>query len=112
VGKLGQFSFGALSLFSLSHTLGHLEFLGALLEECGILGVLDQEGKGKARNHNMTSRSIATMSFFYKFQVACIFSSLVLVCMEHACGFLVIIYHWHGGLPGLTMGFPKLAIPG
>jgi len=27
--------------FSLSHTLGHFEFLGALLEECGILGVLE-----------------------------------------------------------------------
>lgn len=41
------FNFGALSLFSLSQTLGHLEFLDPLLEECAILGVLDQEGKGR-----------------------------------------------------------------
>ena len=51
MGKLGQFSFGALSLFSISHTLGYLEFSWSTLGECGILGVLEKEGKGRARKH-------------------------------------------------------------
>ena len=38
------------------------------------------------------------------------FSSLVLACMPYACGLLVMIYHWHGGLPRLTMDFPSLSI--
>lgn len=44
------------------------------------------------------------------YRVACMFSSLVLACMAHACGLLVMIYHWHGGLPKLTMDLPSLAI--
>ena len=38
------------------------------------------------------------------------FPSLVLACMTHACGFLVMIYHLHGGLPGLTEFLPNLSI--
>jgi len=38
------------------------------------------------------------------------FSSLVLACMAYACGLLVMIYHWHGGFPRLTVEFPNLAI--
>ena len=30
-------------------------------------------------------------------------SLLVIGCMVYACGSLVILYHWHGYLPGLTM---------
>jgi len=32
-------------------------------------------------------------------------SSLVLACMAHACGLLVMIYHWHGGWSILTMDY-------
>jgi len=60
--EFGQFSFGALSLFSLSCTLGHF-FLGAPLKECGILGFLEQEGKGRAGKCKRTSGSIATIGF-------------------------------------------------
>lgn len=37
-------------------------------------------------------------------------SLLVLACMEYSCGFLVMIYHWHGGIPGLTMDLLSVAI--
>jgi len=40
----GQFSFGALSLFSLSHTLGHLRFF---LEHFNIISRKAKKGKGK-----------------------------------------------------------------
>jgi len=30
--------------------------------------------------------------------------------MEYACGYLVMIYLWHGGLPRLTVFLPSLAI--
>ena len=43
-----QFSFGALSLFSLSLTLGDLQFSWSTLGGYGILGFLEQEGKGRA----------------------------------------------------------------
>ena len=38
------------------------------------------------------------------------FSLLVLACMAYACGFLVMICHWHGGFPGLTVDLPSLSI--
>jgi len=38
------------------------------------------------------------------------FSLLVLACMAHACGFLAMICHWHGGFPGLTLVFRSLSI--
>ena len=38
------------------------------------------------------------------------FSLLVLACMAHECGFLVMIYHWHGGLHRFTTNFPSLSI--
>jgi len=37
-------------------------------------------------------------------------SLLVLACISHARGFLVMICHWNGGFPGLTMIFPGLSI--
>jgi len=49
-----QFNFGALSLFSLSHTLGYLEFSWSTLGECGMLGFLSnkaKEGQESARGH-------------------------------------------------------------
>jgi len=36
-------------------------------------------------------------------------SLIVLVGMVYACGYLVMIFHWHGGLPGLTVVFPSIA---
>jgi len=60
----------SLYILSPSHTLGHLEFLGALLEECGILGVLEKEGKGRAGKHNRRSGSTTTMGFSCRYRVA------------------------------------------
>jgi len=37
-------------------------------------------------------------------------SLLFLACMTCECGFLVMICHWLGGLPGWTMVLPSLAI--
>jgi len=48
---------------SLSHTLGNLDFSWITLGECGILGVLEQEGKGIAGKHKKESTSIATSNF-------------------------------------------------
>lgn len=42
----GRFWWSSL-LFSLSHTLGHLEFLGALLVECDIHGIRRKKAKEK-----------------------------------------------------------------
>ena len=33
-----------------------------------------------------------------------------LTCMVYACGLLVMICHWHGGFPRLTVDFPSLDI--
>jgi len=49
--RLGQFSFRALPLFSLSHTLGYIEFSWSTLGGCDIVGFLEQEGKGRERKH-------------------------------------------------------------
>jgi len=40
-----QLSFGALSLFSLSHTLGYIEFTWSTLGGCGILIFWSKKGK-------------------------------------------------------------------
>jgi len=117
VGRLGQckifassvleFSFYSLSL---SHTLWHLEFSWNTLGECGILGFLEQEGKGIAGWRKRTSGSTTTTGFSCSYQVSCMFSSLILACVAYACGLLVMIYHCHGGLPRLTLDLPSLAI--
>ena len=50
--------YGELSyILSLSHTLGHLEYSWSTIGECGILGYLEKEGKGRAGKHKRTSRS-------------------------------------------------------
>ena len=36
---------------------------------------------------------------------------LVLACVEYACGYLVVIYHWHGGWPGLIVDCLALPFP-
>jgi len=51
-----QFIFRALSLFSLSHTLGDLDFSWSTLGGCGILGFLEREGKGRVGKHKKASR--------------------------------------------------------
>ena len=38
------------------------------------------------------------------------FSSLAFACMTYACGLLVMICHWHEGLPGLIVDLASLAI--
>ena len=88
-----HFSFGALSLFSFFDTLRDLEFSWSTLRGCGILGFLEQEGKGRVEKHKRASRSTTTLDFSCRYRVACMFSSLVLACMEYACGLLILIYH-------------------
>ena len=96
-----KFSFGALSL-SYSWTL---IFSWNTLGGCGIIGFLEQEGKGKAGKHKGTLGSVDTMDFTCRYQVACMFSSLVLAYMAYPCGLLVMICHWHGGLLGFSQPF-------
>ena len=106
--RLGQFSFRALSLFSLSYSWRLKVFLehSWRVSHTWILGARRQRKSRKAQEGIEIS---SYNSFFCKYRVACMFSSLVLACMAHACGFLVVICHWHGGLSGLTVDF--LALP-
>ena len=46
-----QFIFGALSLFCLSLNLRYLQISWSTLGGCGILGFLEQEGKGREGKH-------------------------------------------------------------
>jgi len=48
---------------SLSRTLGYIGFSWSTLGGCGILGLLEQEGKGRARKHNKASASTTTSDF-------------------------------------------------
>ena len=72
-----HFSFGALSLFSLSHTLGHLYFywtISALDQE-------RQEGKEEANIKKGGSRSSIYNAFTCRYQFSCLISLLDLACM-------------------------------
>ena len=80
------------------------------MEECGIFGVLEKEGKGRVEKCKRTSGSATTTAFSCRYLVACMFSSLGLACMEYACGLLVMVCHSHGGLPRLIVDFPSLSI--
>lgn len=100
-----------LSLYSLSLILLDTQsFLGELLEEFWIVGVLEKEGKGRARKCKRTSGLTTTMGFVCRYGVSCIISLIFFTCMAYACGFLVMIYHWHGGIPGLMVDLLSLAI--
>jgi len=55
---------GALSLFTLSHTLGDLEFYWSTLGGCGILGFLEKEGKRRVGKCKKASTSTATLDCF------------------------------------------------
>jgi len=48
------------SIISISHILGDLEFSWSTLVGCGILGVLEQESKGRAGKCKKASGSAAT----------------------------------------------------
>jgi len=80
-----QFSFGALSLLSLSlyHTLGYLEFPWITLRGCGILGFWSKKEK-EEKGHKRTSEAATIARFSCRYQVACMFSSLVLACTAYA----------------------------
>jgi len=106
-----QFGFGALSFFSPSHTLVYLEFSWSTLGGCGILGFLEHEGNEKEEKHKRTSGLAATTIFSCRYHVTCMFSSRLFPCMAYACGLLVMIYHWHGGLPVLTVDCLALSFP-
>ena len=105
----GFHSILSLSL-SLSHTPGYLYFSWRNLGWVWHALDLDQDGKRKVGNHKRATRSVATAGFFCKYRVACMVSLLVFACMVYACGFLVMIYHSHGGLPRLIVNFPHLSI--
>jgi len=60
---LGQFSFGSLPLFSLSHTLGDLEFSWSTLGWCAIFEFLEKEGRGREGKCNKASGSTTTSYF-------------------------------------------------
>jgi len=48
---------------SLSYTLGYLEFSWSTLGGCGILGSLEQEGKGRVGKSKKASTSSTTSDF-------------------------------------------------
>jgi len=85
-----------------------LEFLGELLEECGILGIWSK--KEKERECKRTVGSMATVGFLFRYVLACMVSLLVLACMAQAFCFLVMNCYWHGGIPKLMMDLLSLAI--
>ena len=65
-------------------------------------------GARRKRKRRKSQEGIGIKSyikFSCKYRVACMISSLVLACMAYACGFLVVICHWHGGLPGSIVDF-------
>ena len=66
--------------------------------------------KTKVGMHKRTLESTTTSGFACRYRVACMISSLFLACMTYACGYLVMMYHWHGRFRGLTVVFPSLAI--
>jgi len=95
--RISSQPFSTFSLeLSLSHTLGHLEFSWSTLGGVWHTWDLEQEGEGKVGNHKRTVRTIVIAGFSCRYRVACMISLLVLACMAHACGFLVMICHWHG----------------
>jgi len=75
------------------------------LKECGILEVLEQEGKGRSRKCKRTLRLATKIGFSYEYLVACMISLLFLACMAYTCGYLVMICHWHGGFSWIESGF-------
>ena len=81
-----------------------------LLEECGILGFLEKEDKGRVGKRKRTQGLATTTSFAHRYRVACMFSSLVYPCMAYACGLLFMMVHQHGRLPGLIVDFLNLFI--
>jgi len=75
--RLGQFSFGALSLLflSLSHTLGYLEFSWSTL-------ALEQERKRRQEEAKIKQGKVGSsnyIKFSCRYRVACMISSLILV---------------------------------
>jgi len=97
--RLVQFSIAALSHFSLSHTLGDLEILLEHSWRVWHTWILGARRKRKSKKVQQGIRISDYIIFSCKYRVVCMISSLVLASMAYACGFLVVIYHWHGGLP-------------
>ena len=99
-----QFSVGTLSLFSLS--LSYSWRLRVFLEKSWRVWHTWIFGARRQRKSRKVQEGIGInnyIGFSCKYRVACMLSSLVLACMAHACGFLVMIYYWHGGLPSLAI---------
>ena len=107
-----QFSLRALSLFSPSHSLGYLEFSGRTLGGCGVLGFLEQEGKGRVGKWNKASTSTTTSDFLGRIEFHVWFLHYFLAFMAYACGFLIVICHYDGGFPGSKVDFLALQFSG
>jgi len=83
-----------LSHYSLSLSYSWtLEFSWSTLGECGILGVLEKEGKERAGKHKRTSGSVTTLDLACRYRVSFMCSDLVLACIAYTCGLLVMMYH-------------------
>ena len=86
---LCQFSFGVLSLFSLSHTLGYLEFSWSTL-------ALEQERKRRQEEAKIKQEKAGSSNYnrlHCRYRLACVFSLLELACMQLH---VVIFYHGIG----------------
>ena len=99
-----------LAFYSLSHTLGRLEYSWRMLGGVWHTWDLEQEGKGRAQKHKRTLVSTTTIGFSCRYWVACMNSFLVLECIAYACGFLVVICHGNGGFLRLIVVLPSLSI--
>jgi hypothetical protein len=104
-----QFWSSLIISLSLSHTLGYLEFSWSTLGGCGILGFWSKKAKEEqesARGH----RDQQLHQIFLQVP-SCMYVFLTSFGMHGICmWFSVMICHWHGGLPGLTVDLPSLAI--
>ena len=65
--------------------------------------------KKKCRKTQEDSEIISYNGFYLQVP-SCMYDVFGSFGMVYACGYLVMICHWHGGLPGLTVVFPSLSI--
>ena len=102
-----QFSFGAISLFSLlHHTLRHLEHSSSTLALEEGKQRKDKEGKGSKGKQKIKQgrvRSSGYNEITCRYRVSCMISLLVLACMVHACVYLVLLLSLAWVFPGVTV---------
>ena len=97
-----QLSFGALSLFSLSLTLGHLEFSWSTL-------ALEQERQIRKGETKIKQGKVGLSSyirFHCKYQLACVFSLLCLTCMVFHEVFSIMAWALQGVIVFFSLALP------